>query len=186
MPIQENASPNELSSPFFVNNKRICAEFEDFIIKRNGEANGKYNAWSYLVSATIPHPKNWSFTIRKATYSSGNLLISAKSQNLHVSNKWIAAKFESDCPNFFIRRKTFTDFLQVNVFKNWSRIDQFNKYVIKSAQPEHQLIAKLKITLHELFKSGEVFSIIYQADELIIDLRTEINHTKIMDSLLQL
>ena len=172
MPITPDASPDEYRSPFFIKNKAICEIFDQFIINLNGETNGAYNAWSYNAIGKINHVNEWQFRIKKSTYSSGNLLLSSKFQNLHIASEWIAKQLETTHPDFLIRKRSVLDIFKILTLKNWSKLIHFNHYVIYCEHPNNDLILQLTQVLSDLFKEKQVFSIQYKSPELIINLRT--------------
>ena len=101
--IQPNASPSEKQSPFYEVNESFCQTFEKYIRNKNGISSGSYNAWSYSVIGKINHPTEWILEYKKSTFSSGNLLLSSKHQNLLTSVIW---KTKGDTTSeFFIRKR---------------------------------------------------------------------------------
>lgn len=102
MAIIADASFDEQTSPFYLENKRICDEFESYILSKSGQTKGKYNAWSYIVTGKLPVNKQWYITIKKSTFTSGNLFLSSEYQSLQIESKWFSKNFISDCPHFKI------------------------------------------------------------------------------------
>ena len=85
MKIKSNASPDELSSPFFKINEEFCSDFESYVKNKNGKVKGNYNAWSYLIFGKISNPTNWNLTYKKSTFTStGDIFLSSKYQSLLV------------------------------------------------------------------------------------------------------
>ena len=106
MIIKPDTSTNEYSSPFFKLNENFCLEFENFIMKKNGEVKGKYNAWSYIIYGKIRTPKTWTLKYKKSTFTStGNLFLSSKSQSLLVLVEWATKRIENSNSDFKIRKK---------------------------------------------------------------------------------
>jgi len=187
MPVVHNASPDEFDSPFFIANQKICEEFDTYIVGKNGETRGKYNSYSYSVLGKIRHPQKWEFEIKKASYTSGNLLLDSKYQSLHTASFWRAKKLETDCTYFKIRRKKRWDFLLLIIFpKIWRKHSSQGKYVIKSNHPDHDFIFKLNLILKKLFDSNKIWEIEFENSELEIDLRSAELHTEIIDELLKM
>jgi hypothetical protein len=79
-------------------------------LSKNGQTKGKHNAWSYIVSGKTPLNKEWHVTIKKSTFTSGNLLLSSEYQSLQFEERWIAKNFISDCPTFKIAKSKWSDF----------------------------------------------------------------------------
>lgn len=184
MPVSPNAAPSELSSPFFIENEKICHSFDEFIVAKNGETRGKYNAFSYNVIGKVRHPNKWEFRIQKSSFTSGNLLLSSKYQSLHVASIWTAKILKSDCPNFYIRKKKTFDFLKMALSRNWNFLLDNGKYVIKCADPNHELINDLKGKLGNLFELQRVWELRFENSELKIEIRSESTHTEIIEKFL--
>ena len=140
MAIKSDASHDEESSPYYIDNKKTCDTFEAFILSKSGQTKGKYNAWSYIATGKIPHKNQWYFTIKKTSLTSGNLILSSKYQSLQYYGKWLAKEFISDCPPFKIFRHKWTDFL---LDPSAKKTHQFPGYCILSENKEHQLIIDL-------------------------------------------
>lgn len=184
MKIKPNASSDEITSPFYKINEDFCADFENYIAKKNGKVKGNYNAWSYQIFGKIDSPKNWNLMYKKATFTSGNLLLSAKYQNLLVVAEWVAERKGTHNSEFQIRKKTRTDFLKKIVNKSLSDLDLSDKYILETKNSKTQLISKLTEILKSLFQSGEVYKIDHRNDKLKIELRTENHHFEIFDKLI--
>ena len=105
MRIRPNASPDEKDSLFYKKNEEFCSEFEHFIAEKNGKVKGSYNAWAYTISGKISKPKNWNLKYKKATFSSGNLWLSSKYQNLLVLAEWETERVGTHNSEFLIRKK---------------------------------------------------------------------------------
>lgn len=187
MKITPNASPDELSSPFFTVNKEFCSEFETYISNKNGDVKGNYNAWSYLVFGKITHPKNWNLTYKKATFTtSGNLLLSSKYQSLLVMAVWETDSIGIDDLAFEIRRKTVADFFKVPLSSSLSNLRVSNKYVIKSKINKSTLLTQLIGILEPVFITQEIYKIDYINKKLRIELRSEKHHFDIFNKLIDL
>ena len=186
MIIKPNASQDEFSSPFFKKNEEFCSKFEEFITGKNGKVKGQYNAWSYIIYGKVSNPKNWTLKYKKSTFSSGNLLLSSKSQNLFVMAEWATERIESQNSEFHIRKKTKMDFIKLLLNKKMSKFGNLNDYIIESNGNESQLITKLTKILETIFKSGKIYSIDYRNGKLKIELRTEEHHFDIFNELVEI
>lgn len=174
MSLISDASPDEIKSPYYIQNKIICEKFEQFILNKSGKIKGKFNAWSYVVYGKTPHPSKWEFKIKKATYSSGNLLLSTKYQSLQVESIWFAKNMETDCSDFLIQKpKWYNRFKKLNDF-----------YSIKSKTPNHDLISSLTKILSPLLINQNIWKISYQNNELKIETRCENLELEIIEKLL--
>ncbi|WP_299212608.1 hypothetical protein [uncultured Aquimarina sp.] len=187
MKIKPNASPAELSSPFFTINKEFCSDFESYIASKNGKVKGTYNAWSYLIFGKISNPKNWSLMYKKSTFTStGNLLLSSKYESLLVMAQWETMRKGTHNFEFEIRKKNRTDFLKIPLSKSLSNFDFSNKYVIHSKGNIPKLLSELIEILKNLFISEEIYKIVHKNDKLRIELRSENHHFDILDKLIEL
>jgi len=184
MVIKSNATPVEIDSPFYKKNEEFCSKFEHFIAQKNGKVKGNYNAWSYTIFGKISKPKNWTLKYKKATFSSGNLWLSSKHQNLLVLAEWSTKRIGTHNSEFIIRTKTKTDFIKLIFNKSLSKFDNYGKYIIQSENDKSQLISELIKILEPLFKSGEIYSINHRNDKLKIELRTEKHYFEIFDKLI--
>lgn len=185
MKIKPNASPNELSSPFFKSNKEFCSDFESFVMNKNGKVKGNYNACSYLILGKISYPTNWNLTYKKSTFTStGNLLLSSKHQSLLVLAEWETKRKGTHNSEFTIRRKKRTDFLGKLVNKSFSELDISKKYILEIKNEKPKLVHKLIEILKSLFRSGEIYKIEHKNDKLKIEMRTEKHHFEIFDKLI--
>lgn len=185
MKIKSNASPDELSSPFFKLNEGFCSDFESFIANKNGKVKGKYNAWSYLIFGKISNPTNWNLTYKKSTLTStGNLLLSSKHQSLLVLAEWETERKGTHNSEFTIRRKTRTDFLRKMVNKSLSELDLSKNYMLEIKNEKPKLIFKLTEILKPLFQSGEIYTIEHKNNKLKIEMRTEKHHFELFDKLI--
>ena len=70
MTLVSKHTSGELSSPFYVENKEKCEEYESFIQEIGGESKGYYNAYSYNAMGTVDSTSKWQLRLKKATRSS--------------------------------------------------------------------------------------------------------------------
>ena len=186
MKIKPNASPDEKSSPFYKRNEEFCSQFEHFVAEKKGKVKGNYNAWSYTILGKISTPKNWTLKYKKSTFSSGNLWISSKNQNLLVLAEWETERIGTHNSEFLIRKKTKTDFIKLMFNKSLSKFNIYDKYIIETENNKSQLISKLTKILEPLFKSKEIYKINHKDDTLKIELRTKKHYFDILNELTEL
>ena len=185
MKIKSNASPDELSSPFFKINEEFCSDFESYVENKNGKVKGNYNAWSYLIFGKISNPTNWNLTYKKSTFTStGDILLSSKYQSLLVLAEWETERKGTHNSEFRIRRKTRTDFLRKLVNKSLTELDISKKYILEIKNENSKLISKLTEILKSLFQSDEIYKIELKNGKLKIEMRTEKHHFSIFDKLI--
>lgn len=178
--ITSNASPSEQSSPFYDTNKKFCLTFEEFIQKNKGICEGKYNAWSYFVVGKINTQKKWVLKYKKSTFTSGNLLLSSKTQNLFVSSVWKTHGLENE--KFIIRKKKLKDSLFKIFNSTFKELNNFNKYTLISKN-NSKSISDLITILRPLLISGEVYHISNNNKELVIELRSDKHYFDIFKKL---
>ena len=184
MAVVSNAAPSEKLSPHYVENKIICEDFARYIEQKNGDARGKYNAWSYTVIGDIPGKRSWSIRIKKAIFTNPSLILKPETTNLFIGVKVTANNFVSDCPDFVVRRRKISDFVLTPILPKWSKVG--SRYRLKSDQPKHKLVTKILTILDELIKLQEVYQVAYKDQVLTIDLRSASHPFKVIDVLLTL
>ena len=184
MIIKPDASFDEYSSPFFKANEKFCSEFESFIAERNGEVKGKYNAWSYAIYGKIREPKTWTLIYKKSTFtSSGNLLLSSKSQSLLVLVEWTTRRIENSDSDFKIRKKKTTDLIKLNIGNKLKPLNISKKYVIEFGNEKPNFLKKIIEITKELFEKEEIYIIELKNGILKIELRTENHYFEIFNQL---
>ncbi|AUP80505.1 hypothetical protein [Flavivirga eckloniae] len=187
MKIKPNASPSEMSSPFFKLNKEFCSQFESFIASKNGKVKGHFNSWSYLVFGKISNPEKWNLMYKKSTFTStGNLLFSSKYQCLLTLVEWETDRKGTHHTEFVIRRKSRIDFIKLMFNNSLSRLDVSNKYVVHFKGNKSKLFFELIEVLKELFKTREVYKIEHRNEKLKIELRSEKHHFDVFTKLTEL
>lgn len=185
MKIKPNASPDEISSPFFKSNEKFCFDFESFIYSKNGEVKGNYNAWSYLIFGKISNPKHWNLTYQKSTFTStSSLFLLSKRQNLLVLAKWETKNKVAPNSEFTIRKKTGIDFFKKLVNTSLHELDFSKKYILEIPKEKSRLCFKIIETLRPLFLSKEIYRIEHKNDTLKIEMRTEKHHFEMFEKLI--
>ncbi|MFT5824308.1 MAG: hypothetical protein ACI8ZM_005575 [Crocinitomix sp.] len=172
MAIESNGSPGELDSPFYLENKAFCEDFEAYILDIGGVTTGAYNAWSYNVKGRVDAPLRWIFQLKKATYSGAVLLVSSKKQCLQFWTIWKCKDLKTDLPDFHIRKRKFGDVgralsKRVNKFKGSS------EYMIITDHSDHPIANRLHFMLAHFFSDQSLLKITYESNELIIQIDTE-------------
>ena len=107
MNLKSNASSNEIKSPFYQKNKELCEKWEKYVLEKDGKIKGEYNAWSINLTAKISGKRNWTIHVTKATFSSGNLLLSSKKQNLREVLTFKTILKNTGCKDFCISQSIF-------------------------------------------------------------------------------
>jgi len=108
MPLNSKDSPDEQNSPFYLENKQQCADWQTYITEKGGQLNGTYNSWSFYLKAKVAAHHIWEIEVKKSTYSNGSLIFSSKKQNLlEVLTCRVLIK-DSRCEHFKIRRPRYS------------------------------------------------------------------------------
>jgi hypothetical protein len=107
MPIESNAASDELDSPFYKKNEELCKKWEQYILEKSGQVKGSYNAWSFHLMSKVKGKKEWLINVKKATFTSGNLLLSAKKQNLQEILTFKSICKDTGCKDFCICNSIF-------------------------------------------------------------------------------
>ena len=182
--IEQNGSTSEMNSPFFVRNKEFCNEFENFVLEKNGKVKGNYNAWSFSIIGKINNPNIWTLNYKKSTFTSGNLFLSTKTQNLLTLAVWKTKNiFDS---KFKVRRKTNLDFFKLQTSKSISKLEFTDNYVIENKIKKGDFLNKLFEILKPLFLTNEIYEIENTKDDFRIELRTEKHHFEIFERIAEL
>lgn len=107
MPIVPNSAPDELDSPFYRENEKLCNDWSDFILNKGGAINGKFNAWSFMIKSKVTTNRTWLIDVKKATFSNGFLMFSSKYQNLQEILTFRTIFSGTNCDKFLIRKSRF-------------------------------------------------------------------------------
>ncbi len=185
MAIISNASKDEKSSEYYISNEIFCLNLEkELALIGFKDIMGKYNAWSYIVTAKFKDAfKRIHVKYTKSTYTSGNLLLSAKSQNLSYNVEW-EVKVRTDVSNFKVRQRKWTDFVLISLGK-WHTFFNQQKYVINIPNYRTNRVVNLvHKTMNPLFDSNAVFEIKCEDDKIISSLRSNKNHIHILNSVI--
>ncbi len=182
MPVVSNAASDELDSPFYIQNEEICKSWEKYVKSRDGQIKGQYNAWSFNLSISLHLFLKWKINIKKATYSSGNLLLSSKHQNLQEIMKLSTVDLTNKCDNFCIRKSKIKD-----IFKsNKHSIDGIDKYKVFAMNKTHPFIWEIVDILHEALDNKSVYHITYINPELTIELHHKNDWFEMVNRIIQL
>ena len=179
MPLVSKHATGEDSSPFYLKNKEKSEEYEAFIEVLGGQTNGNYNAYSYNLLSTVEGKARWKLVFRKATFSStGNLLLSSKSQTQLELAQWSSENLRLGIAKFTIRKRSWSDAIMMALNSNLKELPGFKHYVIRCKETNHDVISRLTDVLSDLFKQKLVFAIEYNSPNILVDLRTGEIHKK--------
>ena len=183
MMIKPNASAAERESPYYKANETFCSEFECYVLSKKGKVEGVFNAWSYDLLGEIAHPKSWRLRYKKATYSSGNLFLPTKRQNLLVAAVWERTEADSSGAEFVIRRKRGSDRIKRLWNHSLSNPAGFENYTTVCKGRKSELLEELEHILAPLLQSGEIYEVKFADGKLKIELRTDKHHFEIFEKL---
>ena len=185
MKIKSNASPDELSSPYYEMNENFCRAFESYIATKNGKVRGSYNAWSYFAQGKIEAKRKWNITYKKSVFtSSGNLFMSSKKQSLLVLAEWKTNIPGTRSSNFVLRRRRRSDFFRKQIDRSIYVLDYRKQYTLETTIGQPELAFKILKLLTPLLHSGEIYRIEHLEHELNVELRSELHHFDLLDSLI--
>ena len=176
--IQSNAASDELDSPFYQKNEETCKKWEHFTHQNNGTISGTYNAWSYKLFVKFEQPNTCKITVSKATYSSGNLLLSSKYQNRQehlVFHMKVASK-----SSFMIKRASWRELLTQR------QSLQANPYYSIFGKVDKVILTEIVSILSSLFESKRVNEVHLKDGILNIKLNDSNGNLDIIHSLIQL
>jgi hypothetical protein len=163
MAITSEASPYEVTSPFYKINEEICLEWERIITEKGGTVNGRFSAWAYKIEARFKTKLVWDLVVLKSSYS-GN----ARS----ISNKWnVFENFNlktvidnSNSPDFIIQKRSFLD----NFKSNTERVSTHPKYVIIGASEEYDFVKSVIGIISGPLKKNKVYKVAFKENKLEI------------------
>ncbi len=183
MMIKPNASAAERESSYYKANEAFCAEFERYVLSKKGKVEGVFNAWSYDLLGEISDPKSWKLKYKKATYSSGNLFLPTKRQNLLVSAVWEREQADGSGGEFVIRRRRQLDRIRRLWNHSLSNPAGFENYTTVCKGRKSKLLEELEHILAPLLQSGEIYEVKFADRKLKIELRTDKHHFEIFEKL---
>lgn len=121
----------------------------------------------------------------KATFSSsGNLLLSSKSQSLLTLAKWTTKLYVSENSNISIHRTKSFDFIRTLFNKNITTLNQTTGYIVYTSKPLAKQLKNILIALKPLFEKKIIYKIEVKKNELIIELRSEEHHFDVLEKIL--
>jgi len=175
--IQSNAASDELGSPFYQKNEQTCKKWERFTHQNNGTISGSYNSWSYKLFIKFEEPNRCRITVSKATYSSGNLLLSSKYQNLQ--RDLVLQMKVSSKSSFTIKRRSWRE-----LFTKKQSLQE-NPYYSIFGKVDTVILTKIASALSTLFKSKRVTEICLKNGILTIKLNNSNQNFDVIHSLIQ-
>ena len=155
------AASTELRSPFFLENKRVCEEWEVFIKKHKGELKGKCSAWAFIVQGEITEKANWNFKIKKSTISVSNIFISSKKSIVRLSTIQ-ASNIDLDSTSFQIRSSNWLDFVRLGLSSKYKKLN--GKLILKASDRSVEKLWFVEL-IKELAVSAKVDMIKYNHRE---------------------
>lgn len=178
--IKPNAASDELDSPFFLKNEKNCQEWEKFAKDNNGDIQGSYNSWSYKLFVKIDNPKPWRIIVSRATFTSGNLLLSSKYQSLQDKIE-IKTKVDS-VGTFIIKKPSFKDFFSG---KTMSRLGVNQSYTVLGST-KSKLFDQISDVLSKQFRKKNVFRVELKKKILMITLNDSNKEFELIQTLIDL
>ena len=112
MAVESHAAPDELDSPFYIENENVCKNWEAFVLARGGKVKGKYNAWSYAIRASLESNLSWVVDVKRANATNGNLF----TKNIVEELIFTTTIKNTGCRNFYIGKSIFKRRTPKNAF----------------------------------------------------------------------
>jgi hypothetical protein len=166
MPIESVAMSNELDSPYYLENKEVCELWNDFVESKNGTVNGKYNAWSFGLKATIKTTVNWTIIVKRSTYTGGFLFISSKEQNVQETLAIKTSELQTDCGDFYIRKPKWKDLF----IRNKREINGIESYCYKiyGKSKDHPFAKAITELVYKALTDDNIYVVNFTNSELQI------------------
>lgn len=170
---------SKTDSPFFEQNKKLYSRFKVFIEQQEGQFKGEYNAWSYAMLGKINATKPWVFKYKKATFTSGHLLLSSKAQTLLTTAEWTTkCDIEKD---IFIKQRTFLDHILQVINPKLFILHHHKNYITNAEEDSLKKLQTYIKVLEPCFKTAELEKLTTRGGILKIKLKTEKLHLKIIE-----
>ncbi|RRO20137.1 hypothetical protein [Flavobacteriaceae bacterium 14752] len=185
MSIKSEATKDEKSSPFYKNNKKFCKNVEDFVLDKEGNVHGYYNAWSYHIVAEVFTPQKWRLIYKKSTFSSGHILLNSKSQNIRSTLTWETMTQFKKNEYFIIKKRNILKYLSFNIKKQ----PEFNlprKYSFKGNIKDFKTVDNIIHILDKAFINYEIEKVHLKNKILIIKIANRNTLLNVFEKLLYL
>lgn len=160
--IKSEATPDELDSPFYIKNRDLCTSWEKYILERGGKITGSYSPSAYIIKAKVKIHKTWVIDVKKASYTSGNLLLSSKYQNLQELLTFQTLIKNSGCYDFYIKNGE-----------------------IRQGQSKHPLFQSILDLLIDGFKNNSLYEVRFEKEVLSIVFHHQNDWFEMVDKILQ-
>lgn len=180
--IKSDASPDEFSSPYYINHQQICEKWEDFILGKNGVVKGKFTSWALIIKAKIRIKEEWYIELRKTTMSNSSILLPSKWNVL----KYTILKCDSanlELPSFEIKQNGIMGKFKINTNSKYKSFGSKHLIYLKDEDEisQHQLfdilksdsiVDKLELVKHDKYSNTieMKFHELISDEELISDL----------------
>ncbi len=181
--LQSDGDEAEKRSPFYLKNEQICFELADYIAQKEGKLKGVYGAWSYHVISKIESPVEAVIEIKKASYSSGNLLLSTEYQSLYVSSTWKIRFNSNTIPIFTIYKVSFWNSIGAIFSTNVRRLQGGEKLFVRSK--DHDRLKRFLNSFSTIMDSNELYRMSFDRRKLELELRSKNLHLDFFDQLMQ-
>ena len=165
MALISEASPDEITSPFYKKNQEICLEWERIIEQHDGTINGAYNSWSYKVIGQIKKSLTWQIIVSKSTYSGTGY---ASLNRWNVFEDFILSTYiaNPNSPEFKIRKKNLFDVFRPNAV----RISSNNKYVIIGTQETVPFPKMVIDIISDPLEKNKINEVVFKENKLTISI----------------
>ena len=174
--IKPNASPDEESSPFYLENKRICEFWETFITNKGGKIEGKYNAWSLILKGEFETQYKWKVKIKKSTFSNESIFIPAE-KSIFRQIEFTTLGVDLGLNNFRVRKCNY-----------W--MDLFRRITRSSLEPTYVLRGEVTTEVMKLIQNKvkieglEYIEYSAKTKELKVDVRELITNDETIEKII--
>lgn len=144
--IVSDASPDEEHSPFYIDNKAICQEWEAFVNQLGGSIKGSFSAWTLKMCAHLPTQGNWKVDISKSSLSTSTLFL-APEKSIIEQTKFEASEINLGEFAIKIWESSLWSSLRMKINPNINRLNDQLVIAIngKPNQKGVELIEKMKL-----------------------------------------
>lgn len=168
----------EEDSPFFIENKRVCAFWDHLITQKGGTSQGKFTAWALLLTGSFKSNYEWKIKLKKSTSDSANSYVFK--QTLFIANN---VHFQSS--DFTIRKATWLDKLRSLYNPNKFKLSPKSKYLLLGT-PIDQNIRSLIKNLQEPIEDTSLVLLQYSSKtkQLTLEIRDLLTEPELINKIL--
>lgn len=167
---------NEKLSPYFMVNKEVCIQFENYMTEAGAHVEGTYGAWSFYCKAEFKESPISKIGIEKSKYTRDDY---SMFQSVFNIAEWT---IESQNLNFIAkgRKSNFVDRLGITAYK---KLYPNFGYSFKSKSKNKELFKRILDLLQPLMVNNVMDYLRIENGELKIQFENDNNHLELFVSL---